>query len=147
MEAVPITLGLPQDPSADVVMIQWQDDCRVYFTCRDASGGPADFLGCVHFKNWLDARCIESDTFPYRVTGRSCRPAILRVAGSRWVREALARRWSGISNPQAVVLTEYFHFVVAGHGNFAEVVAPAYTIERLPHQQARHIRRWFGHRL
>lgn len=133
--AVPISLGVWQDPQGDVVLHYSREDCEVFFGCWIEAGVPADYLCNLTFRHAWAVRGLSLEGFPYQVKDhvRSC---IYEVENSVWLKQVSEQRLEIYPRWKDWDERKYKHFVVWGHDNYFDIVATEFEERTIPKGEA-----------
>jgi len=130
--AVALPLPIWQDPQSNLQLRVGNGHAQVDFDCWNATGEEADFIGVLIFEGVWATRTVGSEFAPFQIHPHNFHSYLLRVEESEWIEELAAFRKSVYTDWPRAAATQYSHFVVKGHDDYAEIVARSFCVEQRP---------------
>jgi hypothetical protein len=95
----------------------------------------------LQFEHAWEVRGHCSEHLPYQVKQGLSRSDIYKIEDSTWLKRASEQRVRDYPNWRDWDAKEYRHYVVQGHDNYYELLAPGFTEKRIPYEEAGELRR------
>ncbi|HET8797766.1 MAG TPA: hypothetical protein VFO89_08765 [Thermoanaerobaculia bacterium] len=138
--AIALPLPIWQDPQSNLQLRFAAGRAEVEFDCWNADGNEADFTGVVVFEGVWATRSVGSEFVPFEVQPHQYHSYILRVEASAWIEELADARNAAYTDWPRTAAAEYSHYIVVGHGDYAEIIARSFRVEQRPIHPAPHAR-------